>query len=710
MNGAPLRLAFRALALATVIRAAHGQVSDCAPCHAEIAASFAKTGMGRSFSRVLVERLPDRPYYHTASDTFFTMIERDGHIYQRRWQVGFDGNETNVEEKSADFVLGSGNHARTYLHLTARGTLQQLPLGWYAEDGGTWAPNPGYDRPDYPGSTRAISYECMGCHNAYPKIPAANREEGAEARYLAPLPEGIDCRRCHGPGTDHIATAGKAAIVNPKRLVPDRELEVCLQCHLETTSRLLPHSIQRHGRAPFSYAAGEPLGDFRMEFDRAPGSNTTVEIAGGAYRFRQSQCFAKSGGKLRCTTCHNPHDIPRGEAALAGYNRVCASCHTAPHRAGENCVGCHMPKTRTDDAVHVVLTDHRIQRVAGANPTAAKSEFVETPANSYRGTVVPYYPSSAGTLYEAVAQLRDGSNLRAGLPWLAAALEKQPAAQVGFYVDLAEAYRAAGDLPRAIARFETAAARAPASLVIPLKLASAQIEARRWPAAESTLRRAATRAPSDPLAWGLLGWSLWQQDKRAEARAALEKGIRLDPEIPELHNYLGSIFLGTGDRTAAEREFREAMRLEPGIAEWRANLAGLIAAQGRIPEARYHFEQSIRFKPGYAAGRFDYARMLAAIGESAEAEKHAQAAVGFDPKMPDAHELLGALLLNRGDYSGAQREFESALKLAPAFVKARYELGLALYSQGDRAAAIAQLEQAEKAGNPDAARFLRQIR
>ena len=130
------------------------------------------------------EALPDKPYYHEASDSYFAMIERGGHTFQRRWQVGFDGKETNVEEKQVDFVMGSGNHAKTYLHLTPRGTLQQLPLGWYAENGGTFAMNPGYDRPDFPGSTRAISYECMACHNAYPKIPAANREEGPRRSIL----------------------------------------------------------------------------------------------------------------------------------------------------------------------------------------------------------------------------------------------------------------------------------------------------------------------------------------------------------------------------------------------------------------------------------------------------------------------------------------------------------------------------------------------
>jgi hypothetical protein len=114
----------------------------------------------------------------------------------------------------------------------------------------------------------------------------------------------------------------RAAIVNPKRLPPDRELEVCMQCHLETTSPDLPHSLRRFGRAPFSYSPGQPLGDFQVAFERPGGMNDRFEIAHGAYRLRQSECFIKSGGKLRCTTCHDPHNIPRGPAAAAHYNAV----------------------------------------------------------------------------------------------------------------------------------------------------------------------------------------------------------------------------------------------------------------------------------------------------------------------------------------------------------------------------------------------------
>jgi hypothetical protein len=44
------------------------------------------------------------------------MVERDGKFYQRRSEVGFDGQESNVVEEQIDYVIGSGNHARSYLH------------------------------------------------------------------------------------------------------------------------------------------------------------------------------------------------------------------------------------------------------------------------------------------------------------------------------------------------------------------------------------------------------------------------------------------------------------------------------------------------------------------------------------------------------------------------------------------------------------------
>ena len=163
----------------------------CAGCHRSIWETYRLTGMGRSFSRPTIENTLANwtgPYYHKPSDSYFTMLPRGGKFLQRRYQLDPDGRETNVIEKQIDFIMGSGNHARTFLHRSPRNTLIELPLGWYADKGGHWAMNPGYDRPDHEGFRRRISYECMFCHNGYPKIPEGHEQPFAEPMYLDPHP------------------------------------------------------------------------------------------------------------------------------------------------------------------------------------------------------------------------------------------------------------------------------------------------------------------------------------------------------------------------------------------------------------------------------------------------------------------------------------------------------------------------------------------
>lgn len=707
---------------------AYADPAKCALCHSAISATYEKTGMGRAFHRVggkkgVGDPVPGKPYHHAASDSYFAMLQRDGELFQRRWQIGPDGKETNVDEKRVDYILGSGNHSRTYLHLTAQDTLQQLPLAWYAEKGGSWAMNPGYDRPDYAGSVRPIYYECMFCHNGYPRIPDGQDRDMSQATYLQPLPEGIDCQRCHGPGQNHVdkASAGaaleavRAAIVNPGKLNPERGMEVCLQCHLETSNQKLPTMVTRLNRIPFSYIPGQPLGDYKVAFDRAQGNLGNFEIAQGAYRLRASECFRKSEGKLGCTTCHNPHDIQRGEQAVTHYNQVCLNCHqaaiqaasAAPHTAKANCVGCHMPKRRTDDAIHVVMTEHLItKRSPAGDLLAEKSERGETGANSYRGEVVPYYPSKLPTTADneltiAVAQVREQSNLTKGLTQLAAMIEKYRPAQPGYYAELAQGHLAAGNVTSAIQFFEEASRRDPQSAPRLIEWGDALMQAGQWATGETKLRRATELAPADVRAWGRLGWTLWQQNKAGEARAALEKGIGLDPEVPELHNNLGLLLLGTADQAGAEKEFRAAIRIQPGVAEWRLTLARLLASQGKTAEASFQLEQSLRSKPGNAEARIVYAHVLADMNRTAEAEVQAKLAVESDRSSSDAHELWGGLLAAKGDLSSAKNELSEAVRLQPGNARAQIQLGMVLANQGDRTGAIQHLSVAAQAQDPN---------
>ncbi len=645
--------------------------------------------MGRSFYPPSAANTPESPsgaFYHKPSDSYFTMFWREGKYFQRRHQTGPDGRERNVMEKRIDFILGSGNHARTYLHRSARNTLVELPLGWYAEKGGYLAMNPGYDRPDHEGFRRKITYDCMFCHNGYPKIPAGHDRPFAEPVYVDPLPVGIDCQRCHGPGRRHAQLAGtggvkideiRKAIVNPSRLSAERREEVCIQCHLESTSFPLPNSIQRYGRGPFAYRPGEPLSADWLFFDHAPnqGRDDKFEIVNAVYRMRRSKCFLESEGGLRCASCHNPHDAPRGAEATRHYDAACRRCHSAEfdravasakHTRESGCADCHMPKRRTEDVVHSVATDHFIQRKPPAGDLLAeRAERHETAVTAYRGEVVLYYPEKLpatpdNELYLALAQVIDKSNLSGGIGRLAAAIERHRPARPEFYLGLAEAWRYSGQPTKALPLYREAVRRNPRSAFGLLKLGSALREAGQYAEALAVLKRAAAAAPNDASAWHQLGQTYRVQGKTIEAAAAFQKAITLDPDMPEPHNNLGVVWLAAGSNARAEQAFREAIRMQPDYADAHNNLGNVLAGKGDFRQARYHFETSLRLHPGDARAHYNFAMALGRAREFDEARRQLEESLRADPEFTDARLLLARMLIASGQTATAIPHLQKA--------------------------------------------------
>ncbi len=647
--------------------------------------------MARSFSRPAnVGAIKD--YYHAASDTHFAMFERGGRFYQRRWQVGSDGKETNVEEKQIDFVMGSGRHVRTYLHRTPSGELQQLPLAWYAERGGYWAMNPGYDQPNQPDSLRKITYECMFCHNAYPEIAAGHAELRAEPVFAGSMPEGIDCQRCHGPGRRHVVAARtsgsaletiRAAIVNPARLAPERQMEVCEQCHLETTSFPFPHSILKYDRAPFSYRPGEPLSDFMLFFDHAPSAQDHAplaqdhaadpakedrfQIVSSAYRLRMSACFLKSDGAMRCTTCHDPHhgdstaDVSanQGTTAADRYDATCRQCHSTltsrvkagQHPASAGCITCHMPKRRSGDVVHAVMTDHYIQRRKPDRDLLAEIPEPHGPGLVYHGEVTPYdgirFPRTPeNELYLALAQVREDNNTLSGLEQFAAAIRKYQPKQAEFYIELADALVKSGEPVRAIPLYKDAIARNPGSLAAALGLGNAFEKSDDPASAAQAFHEAVGVSPADATAWRRLGEAEIKLGRAAESDAALRKSLELDPEVSETHYALASLFASEPAR--AESLYREAIRLQPDYSAARMNLAIVLSRENRPAEADVQFQAAIWYHSDYALGRYNYGLMLIAQHRREEARRQMKLAVeggaSLDPKTrEEARRLLSEL-------------------------------------------------------------------
>jgi tetratricopeptide (TPR) repeat protein len=708
-------LRFAALTLVCAF-ASPAQTSVCAVCHPAIAQSYSRTGMAQSFYRPKAESTVE-DYDHKASDIHYAMVQRGGRYFQTQSQIGFDGKQASVQEVEVDFVLGSGTHVRSYLHRTAKDTLVLLPLAWYAEKGGYWAMNPGFDRPDHQGLRRTVTYECMFCHNAYPEIPATH-----VAPVFSRVPEGIDCQRCHGDGRHHVDLARRSAklqdirsaIVNPSRLTPDRQMEVCMQCHLETTSSELPASIVRYERGPFSYKPGEPLSDFMLHFDhaRGKGHDDKFEITGSVYRLRKSQCFLKSNGALQCTTCHDPHSTPSAEDAGRHYAEACRLCHAQPldrliftnrHTASLDCIGCHMPKRRTDDVVHAVMTDHYIQRTKpAADLLLEQPEQLQPP---YRGEVVLYYPRAPpkpeDELYMAIAQVTRNTNLGPGIARLSAAIAKFRPARPEYYLQLGDAWCNAGKCEAALPAYEEALRRDPLSEPPLLKLAMCLTTLRQYARADATLQRALKIAPDDAAAWVQLGLTQLGLTHSPEAVKAFEQATHADPEMVEPYNLLGAMLFENGDAARAEAVLRNAVRMQPNFAQARNNLGNLLSETGRFEEARFHFEAALRYRENYLGARYNYALALNRAHRLDEAQTQLEAILRINPNSAEAHEFLGNLFSARNQFDRAIEQYRQAIRIEPAFDRANLDLGSALANTSDPGAALPYLRKA--AQSPDAA-------
>lgn len=645
----------------------------CQPCHSDIWDSYQQTGMARSFYKpgpedTVEEYNHSDAFRHAASDRYYRMVLRDGRYFQRRHQVDARGSEINVLEREIHFVLGSGNHARSYLHLAPSGKLTQLPLGWYAQDGGKWGMSPGYDRPNHDGFQRVVAYDCMFCHNGYPRVAPGSDRPGRLPRYTGEIPEGIDCQRCHGPGSDHVAAATasapeaeriKASIVNPANLSPEAAMEVCMQCHLEPTSRPLPNIVHKYGRGYFSYRAGEPLGAYALYFDHAAGTgwDEKFEINHSAYRLRQSPCFVESGESLSCINCHDPHKPSGGAEASERYDAACLECHQTrmqvlwadgQHSSKANCASCHMPKRRTDDVVHAVMTDHRIQARPAQGLLRPKAERSTLREVSYEGTVVPYYPATADALYAAVAQVAQGSNLATGIERLESAITDHNPDDAEFYFDLGAAYQDAGELAKAAHWFRQAVTREASFVLAHVRLGSVLSQAGDFQQAEQVLRAAANLAADDPRVTRELGLHYARQGLYEQAAEASRTGIALDPDLPEFHNNLGGALgeLGRFDEAAAA--LRQAIRLQPDLADAQFNLGNILAAQGRTQEGVSHWLAAIRSQPDHAGARYNYAVVLASSGDYDRALEQLEAALRSQPDFEQALDLRRTLTTNTG--------------------------------------------------------------
>lgn len=688
----------------------------CQPCHSDIHDSYQKVAMGRSFYRPSAENViedynADNHFYHELSNRHYRMLQRDGRFYQRRYQLDAQGREHNVFEMEVTHIIGSGNHARSYLNLDAGGVLRQLPASWYTQEQ-RWAMSPGYDRPDHEDFSRQVTHECMFCHNAYPPLPEPSDRLGLGSRFPRELPSGIDCQRCHGPGARHLelASSGRVdasdirrAIVNPVRLGPEREMEVCMQCHLPVATAG-PH-LQRFGRAVYSYRPGEPLADFAVRFDLVDPETGELserfEVDSSSYRLRRSPCFVGSRGKMTCTTCHNPHHAPRGEEAVRHYRERCMDCHAevspqAHPRPGESdCASCHMPQRRTQDAVHVVMTDHFIRRHPPQEDLLAPLEEDHSPKPDKVVLHQPdALPDSEREIYRGLGEIRSPVHFVRGVDRLKLALPQWQGTSPEPYLQLALAQVESGNLDQAETPLRRALEADPELAPARFRLGEVLRKQGHADEAAEQYRRALRLNPGHAAAHNGLGLIL---KERQQIEAALEHfrlAVGSDLLSADAHANSGTIFLQEGQVEEAAREFHRALQIEPNNPGVYRSLGVARAGLGRHQQAVSDFQQAISLKPEDAEAHYNLGLSQNELGRQEEAIRAFKKAIELRPDYAEAHSSLGVAYGQAGRLPEAVESFREAVRIDPENGEAWSNLGLVLGQLGqwqEAAAALAQV-------------------
>ncbi len=585
----------------------------CALCHTNISETYRDKGMARAFRRPKpendIENFAAPPFVHAPSGQTFRIARRGDRLVFWRWQTGPDGQPVNVFESGVDWILGSGDHARTYLYRTTGGELYQLPLAWYSQER-SWGMAPGFDRPDHDGVLRRVRRECIFCHTSYPDVPAGADAYGAPQVYPAQLPEGVGCQRCHGPAAEHVwlalggvgSTADiRASVFNPGRLPEARRDEVCMGCHLQP-SVALP-GLRRFGRGDFSFRPGEPLGDYFVQVDVEEEGQPPAErfeINHHPYRLRQSRCWIESAGALSCLTCHDPHRrVPQARRA-AHYRQACLTCHQqedlpASHVDVGDCVSCHMPKRRTQDVVHVVMTDHRIQRRPGGP--------------------------------ELLAALAESDPVLTGVRLLDASAPQGP---------LGEIYRAA-----AVVRMAASAS-----------------------AVEHLEKMLAAVRPPAPEPWLDLAQGQIKLGRFADADRTLSSLIERFPEQPLAQEWLALARAGQGKSDEAIEILRQTLGPGSDRAEAEYNLGRLLAFRGLPKEAEPYLGRAVTSRSNLAPAWYHLGEVRAALGRTEEALACWRHALEIDPTHTGSYLSLGKALLASGDRAGALRWLRHGAKAA----------------------------------------------
>ncbi len=543
----------------------------CAKCHSAIVASYSQTAMARASGQAIDQLMP-ADFTHRASGVHYRVYAENNAA-----MLSFDRSDdpTMHGTRRLQYFIGSGHRGRTYL-FSLDDFFFESPINWYAQKK-VWDTAPAFQEarfmpmnlPAYPG--------CLNCHTSASRAPVASTENKYEMPLFAH--DGITCERCHGENPAHIAT-GKGEIVNPSKLAPARRDDVCMQCHLEGNV-----AIEQPHRKLADYHPGDDLGDNVHYFIYVDQESQQIRALGQSEALWQSVCKLKSGDKMTCTTCHDPHSTPAPEQRVAFYRAKCLTCHGdafgAKHHVEQpDCTSCHMPRTNTSNVAHTQATDHRILKLPmmplQSLQTGAAAELVRFPPLPQPSQA---QPSQAQTPSSKSPSTSPGDDAIAAINPAPATPAAVPA---GSARDLALAWESIAQEGHA----------------------SASIEAERY------LNQAIVENPDDPVLLDSLAFFAQSRGDVAKARQFYEHALQVEPTMIDAAANLGVIEARAGNFNRAAALWAPAFARAPGRSAIGMNLAHISCDAGQFDKARAYVARVLQFNPDSPSAK-NFAKALA---------------------------------------------------------------------------------------------------
>jgi predicted CXXCH cytochrome family protein len=335
-------------------------LEPCAPCHADIVASYREHAMFQSIGspdRVTpgtVTNPANQNRYTIAADKqgfSLTTTFGDGGSRRQRMvgRMGAGLFDTSWVTAEVDGESGETTGRLFFApveSLTGRG-LELSPFELHANSPG----------PDF-----ALTESCLTCHTMSERGSVfPSNHLGADAFHeFSPL----TCSACHGDTKRHedilrgraTAPQDDIGLTRLGKLAPGSQRDVCARCHLQ-------------GDARIDLVRGKPRRDLPLA-GQIPVlvPRETVEdfrFVGQLERLALSACF-RGSPSMTCTSCHEPHRGVRTQG-VASFDAACVRCHqTVPGHTSltreASCVDCHIRRSQPFDLPHVRSADHRIVR------------------------------------------------------------------------------------------------------------------------------------------------------------------------------------------------------------------------------------------------------------------------------------------------------------------------------------------------------------